>query len=239
MNSPTVGVDESRMAGKFDGIIFDLFGTLADGAAPETYERALDQMVAALAVPREGFLEFWRRTAEHRSIGKYETIEANIEDACRSLGATLDSDCLRLALVARLSFVRSTWNLKPYVAETLAQLKRRGCRLGLVSNCSADYAALWEETPLALLIEEPVFSCSVGLKKPDPRIYQLALEHMELPADRCLYVGDGESRELTGATEAGLHAVQIRWPGDDARDVHREPWPRVVSSLSEVLGLLE
>lgn len=222
----------------FDGVIFDLFGTLVDGAPPAVYEQALEEMIAALGVPRDGFLQFWRQTADDRGLGKYQTIEANIQDACHTLGVPLDPECLRVAMLARMALARATWKLKPDTVQTLTELEERGCKLGLLSNCSADYACLWEEMPLATFIEQPVFSCTVGLKKPDPRIYQLALERVGLHASRCLYVGDGESQELTGATNAGLHAVRISWPGDEARDPYREPWPRVISALGEVPALL-
>ena len=42
------------------------------------------------------------------------------------------------------------------------------------------------------MIDEPVFSCVVGLCKPDPRIYRLALERLSVQAEESLFVGDGD-----------------------------------------------
>jgi putative hydrolase of the HAD superfamily len=90
------------------------------------------------------------------------------------------------------------------------------------------------------LIDEAILSCSVGMKKSDPRIYELACQRLQVSPDRCLYVGDGGSSELTGATEMGMHAVLIRAPYDDTIGGYREEWPgQRISTLSEVLALLE
>jgi len=59
----------------------------------------------------------------------------------------------------------------------------------------------------------------------------------------CLYIGDGSSRELTGALQVGMHPVIIRVP-DESTDTHfverEENWEGPeISSLQEVLGLLK
>ena len=94
----------------------------------------------------------------------------------------------------------------------------------------------------APLIESPVFSCSVGLKKPDHRIYEVACRGLNVEPADCLYVGDGSDRELTGAVEAGMTTVLLRVPLEDTYDASRpdvEQWQGLaVSSLSEVPGLL-
>jgi len=90
-----------------------------------------------------------------------------------------------------------------------------------------------------------VLSSSAGVKKPDPRIYQLAVEQLAVEPKDCLYIGDGDSQELTGAAQVGMHPVLIRVPDEDSTDVYRvdaeaEDWDGpVISSLKEVLPLLE
>ena len=92
------------------------------------------------------------------------------------------------------------------------------------------------------LLESPVFSCSVGLKKPDPRIYAAACRKLNVEPADCLYVGDGSDLELTGALKAGMTPVLLRVSLDDTYDASRpdlEQWRGLaVSSLSEVPGLL-
>ena len=99
---------------------------------------------------------------------------------------------------------------------------------------------MWSEASFAPLIDEAILSCSVGLTKPDPRTYQLVCQRLDVSPQRCLYVGDGGSRELTGATAMGMRAVLIRAPYDDSVGGYREEWPgQRISTLSEVPLLLD
>ncbi len=102
---------------------------------------------------------------------------------------------------------------------------------------------LWKSTPFAPLFDAAVFSCVVKLKKPDPQIYLRACADLRVvPAD-CLYVGDGSSRELSGAAAVGMHPVLIRAPHEQHPDTFRidaEDWTSdVIARLSEVLGRLQ
>mgnify|MGYP001093111808 CR=1 FL=1 len=123
---------------------------------------------------------------------------------------------------------------------TLARLKALGCGTGLASDCSPDVPRLFGETPLAPYIDAPFFSCTAGVRKPDPRIYRMVCDALRVPPARCLFVGDGDSRELTGAVNAGLAAVLIRVPGDRGLRRFEDTWsgPRI-SALAEVPPLLE
>ncbi len=101
---------------------------------------------------------------------------------------------------------------------------------------------IWDELPLAGLIDVPIFSCTVGLMKPDPRIYRLAAEGLGVEPSDCLYVGDGIGRELAGAAEVGMHPVMIRTPDYSAHPMSMEvaDWSGpLVSSLTEILELLD
>ncbi len=90
-----------------------------------------------------------------------------------------------------------------------------------------------------------VFSCEVGLKKPDPRIYQLVAKQLAVKPESCLYIGDGSSNELSGATAVGMHPVLILDPREDSSSMHRidaetDRWNGpVISSLKEVLELVK
>ena len=93
------------------------------------------------------------------------------------------------------------------------------------------------------VFDEAVFSCDVGLNKPDPRFYEITCQRLGVRPEECLYIGDGSSHELTGAASVGMHPVLIRVPYEDTPDalrIREEEWdgPRI-SSLTEVLTLLE
>jgi putative hydrolase of the HAD superfamily len=83
-----------------------------------------------------------------------------------------------------------------------------------------------------------ILSCDVGMKKPDSGIYLLACERLGVEPGECLFIGDGDSRELTGATNVGMTAVLIRAP-DDTESGDREDWRGTkISSIAEVFDLL-
>ena len=82
-----------------------------------------------------------------------------------------------------------------------------------------------------------MFSCDVGLSKPDPRIYEIACERLGVEPGDCLFVGDGANDELPGAERAGMAAIQLRAPGE-ALTPDGEAWMgRSVEHLSDLLEL--
>ena len=85
----------------------------------------------------------------------------------------------------------------------------------MISVCSEEVPELWEETPFAGLFDSTVFSCSVGLRKPDPAIYRLALDELGVEPADAMFVGDGANDELAGAERVGMRAVLILRPEQD------------------------
>jgi putative hydrolase of the HAD superfamily len=124
----------------------------------------------------------------------------------------------------------------------LTAIKKAGYKIGLISDCTAETPKIWESTTLAPLFDVTIFSCVVGIKKPNPRIYLMASDKLGVRPTDCLYIGDGSSRELSGALGLGMHPVLIR-DANDAADAHyidREyDWRGpIITSLKEVLNLL-
>lgn len=132
---------------------------------------------------------------------------------------------------------------RPHGIEVLSHLKKDGYSTGLITDCSHEVPNIWKGTPFSKLIDVAVFSCAVGVKKPDPRIYQIALKQLNVKPHECLYIGDGSSRELSGALKVGMSPVLIRVPyetGENAYRIDEEEWNgTVISSLNEVLDLLK
>jgi putative hydrolase of the HAD superfamily len=68
-------------------------------------------------------------------------------------------------------------------------LRRRGLRIGLLSNSVGD-AAVYDRDLLEELFDAWVISSEVGLRKPEPAIYELAVERLGLHPQACVYVDD-------------------------------------------------
>lgn len=79
--------------------------------------------------------------------------------------------------------------------------------MGLISNADCIDCKYWKQSPLFQYFDDAVFSCIVGLLKPDKQIYELAMERLHVSPEQCLFVGDGGSNELCGAKSAGMSTV--------------------------------
>jgi putative hydrolase of the HAD superfamily len=191
-------------------------------------EKAYAAMAAQLGVDEARFVELWRARREFRET---RPLAVAMRSLCEELSlGTADVDG---AIAVRRELTRAALVARPGALEVLRELRRRGRRLGLITVCTEDVEELWPETPMAELIDAPVFSCSAGVNKPDPRIYALACEQLGVEPSECLYVGDGNNDELRGAERAGMRAVRLRLPEHGPRD-----WDGAyVESLEEVLEL--
>jgi putative hydrolase of the HAD superfamily len=226
---------------KYDAVIFDLFGTLVDIFSLEEYERLVVDMCAVLGVAPAEFMSRWDEQHDERALGRTPVAE-QLGGLCRGLGVGVAPAQLARAVEMRVDFVRRVLVPRDDAVATLAALRERGLKVGVISDCSEEVVAAWPGTPLAPLVDEAVLSAAVGMKKPDPRVYNLACERLGVAPERCLYVGDGGSRELSGAAAVGMEAVLIRAPGDAGDDAFRrdaEEWGggRILS-LAEVLTLV-
>lgn len=144
-------------------------------------------------------------------------------------GSASSSRAARDALIAEW---RTLWDRPPADAHaTLADLSRRGYRLGVVSNSDGGVRSRLERTGLAASLECVVDSGAVGVEKPDPRIFEMAATRLALPPAACVYVGDYFSLDVCGPRAAGMHAILLdpigAW-GDVAA-------PRA-SSLTDLVG---
>jgi putative hydrolase of the HAD superfamily len=228
---------------KFKAVIFDLFGTLVDCYKVVDYDDTLVRIAAILNVPYLEFRRVWDDTAPERNTGVFATTNTSIAAICNRMNVQVDDDMIERAANIRREFVTRTLSPRNDTLSTLAQLKEKGIKIGLISNCSPDTPETWDKTPFIKLFDIKVFSSSVGFKKPDPQIYQLALDQLQLKSAECIYIGDGDSNELTGARETGMYPVMIQVKYDSETDdylAERQEWDGpVIRSLTEVLALVE
>jgi putative hydrolase of the HAD superfamily len=225
----------------YSAVIFDLFGTLAEFSAL-AHDRVLTAMAEALDLPPQEFGQAWQTAYLAQERGTLPAMEDALQQISTQIGRPQADAKVAKASQLYRDFQRRTLTPRPEALPMLAFLRQAGYATGLISNCPAIAADLWPESSLAPLIDVAIFSCLVGLLKPDPRIYRLACERLGIAADRCLYVGDGGSRELSGAVACGMDAVQLQpcdEDPDDARLLGRQRWSgRTIHLLSDIRDLL-
>ncbi len=195
-------------------ILFDVGNTL-------TY---LDHQRLARVFEREGHSRPLDdvRSAEHRArrLLHDECRHSPSNDASRwqrFLGALVAEagapESSRAALCESIHRAHRAENLWRYVPpgtrETLARLRAEGFVLGVVSNADGRVAALLQELDLHGAFDVIVDSFHVGVEKPDPAIFALALDALDAPASTSLYVGDLYTVDVLGARAAGMHAALL------------------------------
>jgi putative hydrolase of the HAD superfamily len=104
----------------------------------------------------------------------------------------------------------TTWRAAGEAAQALAALRERGLSTGVVSNFDRRLPAILGGLGLAPLLDVVVLPSDAGAAKPSPRIFHLALEHLGVPANRALYVGDDAEHDVEGARQAGLSSIDVR-----------------------------
>lgn len=124
----------------------------------------------------------------------------------------------------------------------LRRLRADGLRIGLISDCTAELASVFDQLPIAPFVDAAVFSCVTGQVKPDPSNYLSCCARLEVVPQRCVYVGDGGSDELVGAARLGMHPVPLDVPAERGGVVYgrHATWQGdVIESLLELEPLLQ
>jgi putative hydrolase of the HAD superfamily len=138
-----------------------------------------------------------------------------LRQACHAAGLELTAPTRALIEDIYAERIRSKaapfGRVEDAVLDMLEQLRTRGVRLGLISNCSVEEVTAWGTSELAPMFDEVVFSYQVGHLKPDAEIYLHACRRLDVPPVGAIFVGDGGSDELHGAARVGMRAYAARW----------------------------
>jgi|SRR5215471_132170 len=226
----------------YAAVVFDFFGTLT----PDTPSHVWDVHAARSAVPLGISPTDWRdaldRSFHERLMGSLGDLPQTFRTLARRCGVEPDETMLATACTARMDAQRELFVLRGDALPTLRQLRAKGMRFGVLSDCTIELVEAWPSLPLAALVEVTVFSCIEGRRKPDPILYQAAARRLGVEASSCLYISDGDGRELEGASRCSMTAVMLRSAERIDRNVHRgeSEWSgRSIESLSMVPKLLE
>jgi putative hydrolase of the HAD superfamily len=235
--------DGAPLNGRFDAVVFDLFGTLVPEFRRDEFYATVDAIAMRLGADVERFREAWNASAPARQTGGWRSMEDGIRGLCRGIGHPEPDDAeVAQALAPRAEMYARKFRPQPGAIETLEELARRGYPIALVSMCAPDTPAMWRASPMAPFVDVTVFSTETGLRKPDPAIYLAATDALGVAPERCLYCGDGAYGELSGAEAVGMTAYLIRdaelSPADALRP-DAEEWPGpAIDDLRDLLGLL-
>jgi len=146
---------------------------------------------------------FWTNEEEASSVwvGMYSLL-------CRRLG--IEEDAALLARRVYDEFGKAErWRAYDDVVPALQRLRARGLATGVISNWDGRLQGILHRMGLAAELDTVVSSADVGLRKPDPRIFELACDRLGVSTDEAAHVGDHHYSDILGARAAGLQAVFV------------------------------
>jgi putative hydrolase of the HAD superfamily len=219
-------------------ILFDLYETLITESG--TRPPGVSSLAPALGCDRDAFRGHWKMLRPAVTRGRLSFRQA-LEEITTVLGNPADDLTLQRLCEQRIRTKAEPFErLEPKIVAMIDELRRRGLRVGVISNCCAEDVAAWPHSALAPRVDCTVFSFEVGLAKPEPEIYREALRRLRADVSETWFIGDGAEGELSGAEEAGLHPFRAtwflrRWPH------YREEAGRFadIDNVEEIVGLVE
>jgi putative hydrolase of the HAD superfamily len=181
-------------------VLLDALGTLVrleppwdhlDGEPPEPLERAF-----------RAEMSYYR---EHSDEGRDPDSLAALRRRCAAiLSAELGREVAVEEMMAAIRF-RAYRDAAP----ALAELRALGVRLVCVSNWDYSLPDVLARVGIGDELDGVVTSAAVGARKPDPRLFEAALEVAGCAADEALHVGDTPTEDVEGAKAAGIRALLI------------------------------
>lgn len=158
-----------------------------------------------------------------------ESFQVSIADWLDALGAESISTDLILEEAKWKLLSQDSPLFQPFedTIETLQELKREGFQLAVISNWDVTLYPILEAHQLAPYFDYVAASLCEGVEKPDPKLFEIVLERLDVDAEDCLHVGDDPVDDLQGASNAGIHGILID------RTI-LEPQQPVISSLRQL-----
>lgn len=205
-------------------IFFDLGNTLLyfDGAWPEVQRRADAQLLAhlqdeGLTLDAPSFLqEFRARLNAYYAHREAEFVEQTTAYVLKTLLADLGypdigPGQLTPALRALYAASQAHWLLEDDTLATLEALKAAGYKLAIISNAGDDddVQTLVDKAELRPYFELVLSSAACGVRKPNPRIFSIALEQLAVQAGEAAMVGDTLGADILGANNAGIYSIWL------------------------------
>ena len=230
------------------GIIFDYGGTLDTGGDhwSEVIWKAWQKagVAANKAQFRECYVYAERELARtlhilpHHNFSDllYMKMQIELQHLCEMGGfavGDIDPMAEKIANLCLESAKDAIEKIKPTL-DKLAQTYP----LVLVSNFYGNIITVLQQFGISKYFKKVIESAVVGVRKPDPKIFELGVEALGLPAAEVLVIGDSFTKDIDAAQKAGCKAVWLKgkqWSEEEQKRFY----PFTISNLDEILNLLE
>lgn len=128
------------------------------------------------------------------------------------------------------------WKAFDHTLPTLRQLRQLGYRLGLISNWNETARDVLAQTGIDHELDEIIISSEVGIEKPEPEIFRIAMAKAGVTADQSLYVGDNYYDDVIGSEQVGMKCLLIN--PYESQGIEELSYPHIIAGIHEVAALL-
>jgi HAD superfamily hydrolase (TIGR01509 family) len=187
-------------------VVFDLYGTLVHLRDP-VFQRGIARRVGAA---RRDWVDFLRDVLVVRDYPD----RAGFVGAVLERFPTDDPETARADATAMLERELASAELEPAARAVLGFLRRRGLKLGLLTNSGSPFREPFDRAGLAELFDAVVFSCELGAKKPAPRAYEAVARALGVAPAETLVIGDSLANDVRTPRELGFRALRVGGSGE-------------------------
>ena len=214
----------------YQAVVFDLYGTLlVYGDMAKAWAAWIVDVQKALALLQVSIdADYLTRHCKGFFRGQPPLVpglvvyESRLHQLAVQLGGAPSFEWCRETAFASMHDWQKHIDLDPQAIPLLRSLKQQGMVCALVTNF--DYPShiyrLLEELELTSYFETVIISGEVGLKKPDPSIFQLVLSRIHTDPAHVLFVGDHPDQDIGGALQAGIQAILVQRNPEGLRSDH-------------------
>lgn len=185
-------------------VLLDLYDTLAWTEWPSMR----GELERRVGVSEADLLRAYVQTREARSLGTFESPAGDLRAVLEAAGVRVEDGTIR-ELVERVeAFLSEGVHLWDDAIPTLRELRARGIRTAIVSNCDHGTRDVVERLGLPEEADAVILSFEIGVAKPDPGIYRAALEALRVDPGDALFVDD-QVAYCDGAAALGIGTVLL------------------------------
>ena len=189
-------------------VVFDMFETLVTLFEGRTYFS--EDIAADTGVDLIEFRREWHANEKDRTQGRM-TIEEGLAAAFRNLNVYSEELVQRIAKNRRDALGDTFSAIPEETFRLLRELKQRGIKIGLITNTFSDERKFIRESAMNPFFDVALISYEQGMSKPDPAMYEKMIRELNVLPQEVLFVGDGGSKELFAARDAGMQTLQCNW----------------------------
>ncbi|MEM8508205.1 MAG: YjjG family noncanonical pyrimidine nucleotidase [Bacteroidota bacterium] len=203
-------------------VFFDLDHTLWDFEANSklTFQKIFDK--ERIDIDLERFLqyyvpinlEYWKLYREEK-VSKEELRYQRLRKSLDATGVSLGDEQIHTLAIAYIEYLSSFNHMIPGTLDILKYLKPN-YRLHIITN---GFQEIQEKklrnAGIRHYFQVVVNSEMAGVKKPNPRIFQLALEKANVAAQNAIMIGDNLEADILGAQRLGIHTLHLNVNGED------------------------